>query len=180
MPEPARTVDETLRRAVRGDPTARAALVERLRPAVWSLCARLDPEPEDACQEAWERILAGLAGFDPDGEATVVTWACRIAYRRLVDRHRRRGVRGDVIALEREPAVEPTAEGTLAAGRRSERLEAAIERLPWSQRRVVVMHHLHETSVEELSRIEGVPVGTIKSRLHRGRAALLRWMGDAP
>ena len=41
------------------------------------------------------------------------------------------------------------------------------------QRRVVVMHHVHGIDLETLAASEGVPLGTIKSRLHRGRAALI-------
>ena len=51
-------------------------------------------------------------------------------------------------------------------------LVAAMRQLPEVQRRAIVLHHLVDLSVEEVARETGAPVGTVKARLSRGRAAL--------
>lgn len=51
-------------------------------------------------------------------------------------------------------------------------LEAAVASLPEPQRRVVVLHHLHDQPLEAIADAEGVPLGTVKSRLHRARNRL--------
>ena len=64
--------------------------------------------------------------------------------------------------------------------RRAERLEAALARLPVDMRTVIVMHHLNGVPLEDIAAAEGVAVGTVKSRLHRGRARLLELLGGVP
>jgi RNA polymerase sigma-70 factor (ECF subfamily) len=131
---------------------------------VWALCWRLDRAPEDAYQEIWEKVLRALPGFDPHGPAALSTWITRIAHHHLVDRHRVRRRRPDA---EDDPDRLPAPPAARYAD-----LEAAIATLPEAHRRVVVLHHLHEVPLEDIARTEGVPLGTIKSRLHRARNRL--------
>ena len=162
--------------AARGAIGPRTALVKQHGPLVWGLCRRLAAEPDDAYQEVWARVFAALPRFDPDGPATLRTWIATIAHRHLIDRHRRRTVRGEVVELGELPAE--AAADPIDAKRRTERLEVAIGRLPEVHRRVVVMHHLNEIPLHTIAQTEGVAIGTIKSRLHRARARLLELLGD--
>jgi RNA polymerase sigma-70 factor (ECF subfamily) len=163
--------DAILARAITGDPAARRAFVELLTPLVWSICRRMDPDPEDACQEIWEKVLRALPRFDPIGPASVKTWVARITHRHLVDRHRRRKVRGISVDAEEELFVTVTPRPELG------KLEGALAQIPDVQRRVVILHHVHGVALEDIAEEEGVPVGTIKSRLHRARARLMEILG---
>lgn len=168
---------ELLDLARAGERRGRAALVATLGPTVWALCRRLDPEPEDAYQEAWAHLFRALPRFADDGPASLRTWCVRVVRRRLVDRHRRARVRGIVghlapEQLEEHPGRGLDPEARAARSQRQARLEAALQRLPAAQRRVVVLHHLHGVPLAELAVDEGVAEGTVKSRLHRGRARL--------
>ena len=171
--------DLTIRRASRGDARAWRELVARHGPRVFGLCRRLDPDPEDAYQEIWEKVFRALPGFDEAGRASLRTWLAVIAHRHLVDRHRRRGARGTLVALDgHEPdGPAPDAEVRLDRERRRDRLETALAKLPEGQRRVLVMHHLCELPLDEIAVAEGVPIGTLKSRLHRGRGRLAELLG---
>ncbi len=153
------------------DPSAN---VERFGPMVWALCRRLDPQPDDAYQEVWEKALR--AHFDPEGSASYSTWLTTITHRHLVDRHRRRQVRANVTDTDELVDLAPLAPDALTLHATSTRLEAALSALPEPHRRVVVLHHLHEIPLDEIAAAEGVPVGTIKSRLHRARTALAQGM----
>lgn len=142
-------------------------------PLVWSLCVRLCEEPEDAYQQIWEKVLKALPAFDPQGPATARTWIATIAHRHLIDRHRRRQVRGTQVSTE--VLVEaPRAPAALEEHQRRLQLERGLRGLPEDQRRVLVLHHLHGVPLATIAEREGVALGTIKSRLHRGRAALVR------
>jgi RNA polymerase sigma-70 factor (ECF subfamily) len=157
--------------AAAGDREARAVLVRTHGPSVWGLCRRLCPEPEDAYQEVWEKVLGALARFDPSGPATLRTWILAVTHRHLVDLHRRRRVRGDVVALP-ELAVVTDVDEPIDRQRRVQRVETALSCLPEGHRRVILLHHLHGLPLDQIAEAEGVALGTVKSRLHRGRARL--------
>jgi RNA polymerase sigma-70 factor, ECF subfamily len=164
--------------AVAGDREAIGALLVRYGPMVYGLCRALDPQPDDAYQEIWERALRGLPRFDPGGSAAWSTWLYAVAQHHLTDRYRQRrtqsgnqnladdAVAGDPSALERLEATEGVA-----------RLRAALAVLPEAQRRAVILYHLDEVPLAEVALREGVPIGTVKSRLHLGRGRLLALLG---
>ncbi len=147
-------------------------------PRVYAMCARLAADPEDCYQEIWEKVLGALDRFDPAGTASIATWIATIARRHLIDRHRRRQVRGVVVPLTGLASAEPAPEEALSRRQREIRVETALQALPDAHRRVVVLHHIHGVPLEQLAADEGVPLGTIKSRLHRGRARLADLLGE--
>jgi RNA polymerase sigma factor (sigma-70 family) len=130
-------------------------------------------EAEDAVQEAFARVLASPRSFidAEDSERWLRVVALNVArtrYRRrwLFDRLVRAG------RLEAAPAATPG----LSADRVA--LLTALRRLAQPTREAVVLHHLADLPVDEVAATLGVPVGTVKARLARGRAALARFLAD--
>jgi RNA polymerase sigma factor (sigma-70 family) len=130
-------------------------------------------EAEDAVHEAFARVLAAPKSFlrADDAERWLRVAALNVArsrYRRrwLFDRLVRSG-RVDVT-----PASVPAMSGDRVA------LLAALRRLAPPTREVVVLHHLADLSVAEVAATLGVPTGTVKARLARGRATLARLLSD--
>ncbi|QNN51293.1 SigE family RNA polymerase sigma factor [Nocardioides mesophilus] len=122
-------------------------------------------EAQDCVQEAFVRAWAhrGTLTRVEHPEA----WVRTTAYRLAVSRWRRRG-------LARRPAdraVSPVTQ-TEAADESRVALIAALRRLPEPQRQALVLHHLCDLPVHAVAREVGVPEGTIKARLSRGRTAL--------
>jgi RNA polymerase sigma-70 factor (sigma-E family) len=121
-------------------------------------------EAQDAVHEAyaraWQRWSA-IAGY-ADPEAWVRTVARRIA----VSRWRRTRNRLDAHRRAGPPPDTPGPDADAVA------LVAALGRLPTDQRTAIVLHHLCDLPVAEVARETGVPVGTVKARLSRGRRAL--------
>jgi RNA polymerase sigma-70 factor (ECF subfamily) len=177
-PAPSPTDDRDLiRRAASGERAAQHRILDRYGPMVYGLCRATDPDPDDGYQEIWEKALRALPRFDPDGPATLSTWLYRIAHHHLVDRQRKQRVRAVIGPLDREPAAEGALDDSVSLAQRAERLRAALARLPDAQRRAVVFHYIEEIPVGEVAEREGVPVGTVKSRLHQARARLLALLG---
>lgn len=175
MAEPAPLPDPLVQRAQRGDHAAWAQLLTREGPRVYALCRRLDHDPDDAYQAIWEKVVRHLDRFDVRGPQPFVSWLMTVAHRHLVDRHRRRRVRGVVVPFAEPPegASDPAApDREVDAARARDRLEDAIASLPDAGRRVVVLHHIHGQELSAIAAAEGVAVGTVKSRLHRARARL--------
>ncbi len=121
-------------------------------------------DAEEVCQEAWARLVVRwdkVRGYD-DPEA----WVRGVAVRLLISRRRRRAVAARFLPVLASRDVVSVPSGDALD------LSAALASLPLDQRAVVVLHHALDLPVEEVARVLEIPVGTVKSRLSRGRAAL--------
>lgn len=161
-------------------------LVGRYRARVVSVIAGLlgDPDQaEDVAQEAFLKARAALPGFREAGRFEA--WLCRIAYRTAIDQTRRSWWRRRVslealkepareAALASDPARREAAdpERALLRAERARRVRAALREIPPAYRAPVVLKDLGGLSYEEIGRILGCPLGTVESRIHRGRRAL--------
>lgn len=143
------------------------------------MCRRLADDPDDAFQEVWAKVFAALGSFRADGPASIRTWIRSVAQRHLVDLHRRGKVRGAVLSYEDRAADVASVEQRIATRQTVASLTRALDRLPAEQRRVVVGHHLGGLTLVELADAESVAIGTVKSRLHRGRARLAEILASA-
>ena len=130
-----------------------------------------DPaEAQDLVQEAYARAWQRwrrLSGYD-DPEA----WLRLVVNRLSADRWRRLGIRRARAAAEPPlPTVRPPSEDVVL-------LVQAMRELPEAQRRALALHYLLDRSIAEISSETGATLGTVKSRLSRGRAALAAVLGD--
>lgn len=182
-----------LRAHVEGDPEAFGRLVARHRDRLWAVALRTTghrEEAADALQDALVSALRRAGSFR--GDAAVTTWLHRIVVNACLDRLRRSGVRrADPLPddLDDRPDVAAPAGGPpgAAAGdpeRRvltaevRDRVHDALRQLPEEQRTCLVLVDLEEWSVADVAARLGVPVGTVKSRCHRGRARLAALLPD--
>jgi RNA polymerase sigma-70 factor (ECF subfamily) len=162
-----------------GEVAALGTLHERLGGAMSTLAASMlrdRTEAEDVVEEALVRVFHAAPAFR--GERGLRTWTLRIVANLCRDRLRRRRRITDVPleATETHPALafDPMSDWDQALDRRvvSEALEAALAELPVEQREAVVLRHRIGLSHEEMAETLAVPVGTVKSRIARGLAAL--------
>jgi RNA polymerase sigma factor (sigma-70 family) len=140
----------------------------RLVALVTALCGSRD-EAEEAVQEAFVRAL-GLTGRravldDPEG------WLYRVAVNVVRSRYRR--LRTARLARHRLAAAEADPVGPERSDLRLALLDG-LRRLPFAQREALVLHYLADLPVEAIAVRLGVPTGTVKARLSRGRDALSR------
>ena len=121
-------------------------------------------EAEEVVQEAFVRALAAprrLHGMDnPEG------WLFRVAVNVARTRARRRVVLDRLLRRDEPPRVIPDQSAEHVA------LMAALRQLPTGQRLAIALHYLIDLPLTEVAAVLGVSVGTVKSRLARGRAAL--------
>jgi RNA polymerase sigma-70 factor (ECF subfamily) len=166
-------------RARRRDELAFARLVEQHQTSVYNLCYRLlgdAAEAEDAAQETFLRAYRHLGRYDPNRPFR--TWLCAIAHHYCVDQLRRR--RLALLSLETEPPLEhpalcDPAPGPEAVAQRHEQardVQRLLARLSPAGRSVVVLHYWTGLSYQEIAEVTGATVSSVKSRLHRNRAAL--------
>jgi RNA polymerase sigma-70 factor (ECF subfamily) len=169
--------DLLIQRAKRGDSVATDALLRLHYDSVRAVCHRIvvnKADAEDATQHALISIVRALPGFD--GRAKFSTWVYRIATNAALDevrRIRRRPTPTDIDAT----FVLPVADGTGAVEAQMD-VAQALALLPEEYRTTLVLRHVADLDYEEIAEIQGVPVGTVRSRLARGRAQLAEILGN--
>jgi len=168
-----------------GDRDALDILLRRHYDRLYALCRRVtgnDADGQDACQEALIAIVRGLGGFD--GRSAFATWAYRVATNACLDELRRRRRRPEPVAPEEPASLSPGTTGPAgpaagpagpdAADSVATRvdLDVALATLAPEFRAAVVLRDLCGLSYDDIADVVGVPPGTVRSRISRGRAAL--------
>jgi RNA polymerase sigma-70 factor (ECF subfamily) len=176
----------------RGEPRAFARLVALHEGMVFNLATRLlgdREEARDVAQNVFLHVYRKLGQFQ--GRSTLRTWIYRITVNQCHNRRRWWKAR----RKEREQPLEDVAVGPdarqLADARpqsnpfdevrrreRARRVQAALLRLSFSHRAVLVLREIEGLSCEAIAETLGVATGTVKSRLSRAREALRRQLGD--
>ncbi|WP_436701598.1 SigE family RNA polymerase sigma factor [Nocardioides sp. BYT-33-1] len=148
------------------------ASFRRVTGQVYAMIGDLE-EATDCTQEAFARAWAHRRRLNraDHPEAWVRTTAYRLAVSRW--RRRKRGERSPDRALQHGGVAAAVDESHVA-------LVAALRRLPEAQRQALVLHHIADLPVQQVAAEVGVPEGTIKARLSRGRAALAALLAEEP
>jgi len=163
--------------SLRGDLSAYDRLVAAYQDHIYQTAYRITGHREDArdaAQEAFLRAYRALRTFR--GEASFSTWMTRIAVNAALDVVRRRPVHSSVPADVAAEGGDPTTDVL----RRDQqwRVQQAIAALPPDHRAVVVLRDVQGLRYDEIARVLGVPVGTVRSRLSRARESLRIALAD--
>jgi RNA polymerase sigma-70 factor (ECF subfamily) len=170
------TDSELVERAQQDDPQALEALLRRHYDKLHGLCWRMtgnQADAADATQEALIAIARGLPRFD--ARARFGTWAYRVAVNACLDELRRRRRRPEPVASEHLPVAAARDEGDAVATRMI--VDDALRALTPEYRAAVVLRDLCGLEYAEVAEVLGVPIGTVRSRLARGRGALADRLG---
>jgi RNA polymerase sigma-70 factor, ECF subfamily len=186
--------------AAGGDRRALDALLHRHADLVHRVCRRVTGDPDDALDAAQEALIAVSRRIGSyDGRSQFTTWLYRVATNAALDELRRRGRRPRPDASLSGPMPTMVAGGSAGAGAAGLGgavvrgpaeavvaridVDAALARLPEEFRVAVVLRDLGDLDYAEIAEVLGVPIGTVRSRIARGRAALATVLGnrdDAP
>jgi len=163
---------ELVRRFLSGREEAFVELMNRHERRIYNLAYRMlgrTEDARDATQEAFLSCFRHLSDFR--GESAFSTWLHRIAVNACFDILRRRPPITTSLEDQPDAAQSPDhAERTAQAAD----VQRALLAVPSEFRAALVMHEIQDLPVEEIATILGIPTGTVKSRLHRGRVALAR------
>lgn len=166
-------------RAASGDVEAFTQLVRDHSGLVYRVALRIlgVEDAQDASQEVWIRVWRNIKKFR--GESTFSTWLYKITVntclstRRKVQNREVRGFGNELSYLPTTPNLEDDPEDAALAGERREELLRALERVRAEHRAALILRHMEGLSYAEVAEILGVPDGTAKGWVSRGRAALL-------
>jgi RNA polymerase sigma-70 factor (ECF subfamily) len=171
-------------RCLSGDETAWEQLVRVHTRHVYALCYRFtgsSPESQDLTQEVFVRVFRTLKSFR-SSEGSFGTWLTRVTRNLLIDHYRRTRQERVTDSIEEQlPVLEQAGSGVgmrpdeaLAGREASEILQAALQKLSPDLREAVILRDLQEMEYREIADVLGIPEGTVKSRINRGRAELAR------
>lgn len=142
---------------------------------IYNFAYRLTGNPDDAAdlvQEVLLRVRKGLAGYTP---GSFEGWLWRITRNAFLDsvRKKKRRPESPLPDADRSTlATSPSPDEVLASVRLSENVQAALLKLPMEFRESVVLCDVVGLSYEEIATAVDVPIGTVRSRIHRGRKLL--------
>jgi RNA polymerase sigma-70 factor (ECF subfamily) len=171
---------ELVERARTGDHAAFDEIVDRHERRVFAVALRICRHHEDArdvTQEVFITALRSMAGFR--GDAQLTTWLHRVTVNAALDfvRKRQRREASTVEELGDHPSSDPGPEAAAIESVRAREVHRALGTLAADQRAVIVLCDLEGLDYAEAAESLGVPVGTVKSRLHRARMQLARALG---
>lgn len=164
--------------ALGGRPEAFGTLVERYDRAVYHLAYRTlhdQEEARDVAQEAFFKAFRSLRTFKP--QAKFSTWIFAITYHACCDRlARRKRFSSEEFPERADPSAGPEAQAISAD--EAARLRAAIEALPEKYRTVITLYHLQGQQYDEIAKVLGIPMGTVKTHLFRAKDQLRRLLSE--
>lgn len=180
------TDQELVARALAGSQDAYRLIVNRHGRSVYNLVARIvrnDGVAEELAQDAFVRAFGALRSYDPAFKLS--NWLFRIAHNVAIDHLRR--VKPGLVSIDDTAGGEGLADALTDERTQSpldravqrdlrEDIEAALAFLRPGFRALIVMRYLEDMSYDEIAAATGLPLGTVKSHLHRARAALARLM----
>ncbi|HET9530123.1 MAG TPA: sigma-70 family RNA polymerase sigma factor [Blastocatellia bacterium] len=188
-----RSEERLIARLRANDLEAFEELVNHFERSVYSLCFRLLGDSEDArdaAQETFLKVYRGLSTFR--GESGLKTWVYRIAINQAMNQQRwwRRRHRDETVSLdlsrgETETTLASTLPGKLAspeqmaiASERERRIMSALAEIKQEYRVALVLREIEELSYEEIAETLMISIGTVKSRIARGREEMRRRIKD--
>lgn len=190
-----KTDEQLVAEALSGSQSAYTRLVERFERPVYNLVIRMVRDrtlAEDLAQEAFVKAFNRLDTYR-SGQGKFSNWLFKIAHNTSIDHLRKSQL--DTVPLDRSAPDEPDYHAVLAdrdaatplnrtlTGDLGEALEAAIARLRPEYREAIVLRHQEGLAYEEIAEIVDMPLGTVKTHIHRARkelAGMLEEAGWAP
>lgn len=171
---------------LKGHPLAFAELIRRHQDRLYNTVYRLLDNEEDAkdvVQETFIHAFQGLDGFK--GDAQFSTWLHRIAINAAYSLKRKQRVVLSIETGRDEGPVDPAdpsefarPDHALEQAEQHRRLQDALNRLSPEHRAVLVLKDIEEEKYDTIAEMLGVPIGTVRSRLHRARLELREILGQ--
>ena len=170
---------ELLTRVVSGDRAAFDAVMRAHEDRVFSVCLRILGDREralDATQDTFLSVFRKAAQFQ--GRSALGTWIYRIAVNTCYDHIRRAQRRPTQPIPDHVDPSDPSAEAAVESAALRPEIQSALALIPADFRDAVVLSDLEGLTMPEAAEVLGVPIGTVKSRVFRGRRLLAEHLGN--
>ncbi|MBL8086520.1 MAG: sigma-70 family RNA polymerase sigma factor [Chthonomonas sp.] len=155
-------------------------LAEEVFPSLFGTALRLTRDREDAQDLTQEAIVRAYDAFDRFDGRNFKAWILRILTNLYINRYRQKLRSGSTVSFEDENTAEPVADPSESPERlvfdhlMGGEVQEALEKVPADFRMAVLLSDVEGLSYEEIAEATQVPIGTVRSRIARGRAILRR------
>jgi RNA polymerase sigma-70 factor, ECF subfamily len=182
-------INKRIKEVLKGDQNAFAEIVELFQDKLYRVCYRMlgnKHEAEDIAQEAFVRAFINIHTFDTNRKFS--TWLYRIGTNLCIDRIRKKKpdyfLDAEVAGTEglnmysQIASTDELPEEEVLKMEMQDRVQYEISRLPDKYRAVIVLKYMEDLPLQEISDILEMPLGTVKTRIHRGREALRKQLSN--
>ena len=182
-------INKRIKEVLKGDQNAFAEIVELFQDKLYRICYRMlgnKHEAEDIAQEAFVRAFINIHTFDTNRKFS--TWLYRIGTNLCIDRIRKKKpdyyLDAEVAGTEglnmysQIASKDELPEQEVLKMEMQDRVQYEISRLPDKYRAVIVLKYMEDLPLQEISDILEMPLGTVKTRIHRGREALRKQLSN--
>ncbi|TCT17244.1 RNA polymerase sigma (SigW) subunit [Melghiribacillus thermohalophilus] len=182
-------IKQKIQQVKKGDQSAFEEIVSFYQNKVFQICYRMlgnSHEAEDAAQETFVRAYMNIHSFDEKRKFS--TWLYRIATNLSIDRIRKKKpdcfldaeIKGsDGLTMYSQMSTDQRLpEEEVESMELQDYIQKQILSLPPKYRSVIVLRYVDELSLQEISEVLDMPIGTVKTRIHRGREALRKKLRD--
>lgn len=177
MIDPRDKREDLAKRAAGGDKRALDDLLGAIRGDVLKHCSRVLPHPmdaEEACQDTLLAVARRIGTFE--GRSRFSTWLYQVTANASLDTYRRLKRRAAAMSPDEMPEFTAAERTSVIAGTRIDLLDA-LEQVDARVGEPVMLRDVLGMDYSEIAEVIGVPVGTVKSRIHEGRQNLQRLLG---
>jgi len=171
--------EHLINKVIKGENNAYAVLVDRYKHMVYTLALKIVKNREDAEEVAQDTFVKAYSALNEfKGESKFSTWLYKIAYYRSLDylKKNKRRVETSTIDISEEyniASMDDALDG-MEVKERAEIIKHAIQELPAADAVLITLYYFETLSMNEISKVMGIPANTIKVRLFRGRKRLAK------
>lgn len=171
--------EHLINKVIKGENNAYAVLVDRYKHMVYTLALKIVKNREDAEEVAQDTFVKAYSALNEfKGESKFSTWLYKIAYYRSLDylKKNKRRVETSTIDISEEyniASMDDALDG-MEVKERVEIIKHAIQELPAADAVLITLYYFETLSMNEISKVMGIPANTIKVRLFRGRKRLAK------
>ncbi len=171
--------EHLINKVIKGENNAYAVLVDRYKHMVYTLALKIVKNREDAEEVAQDTFVKAYSALNEfKGESKFSTWLYKIAYYRSLDylKKNKRRVETTTIDISEEyniASMDDALDG-MEIKERAEIIKHAIQELPADDAVLITLYYFETLSMNEISKVMGIPANTIKVRLFRGRKRLAK------
>ncbi|MBB4825225.1 RNA polymerase sigma-70 factor (ECF subfamily) [Sporosarcina luteola] len=160
-----------IRQVLAGDKQAFANIINKYKNPLYATILRMTKNPQDAqdlVQDAFIKVYRNLHKYDGSGPFS--GWLYRVAINHCMDEFRKKRYSTVQVQMDEEKIVNPThPEIVFLKKEKSRQLERLISTLPVDERLIILLRYVNEISYEEIAELMGVPLSTVRNKLHRAK-----------